>query len=1717
MASYTEMVDEFENFLRERYEDDLGQAESQGEKSVSVDFEDLEKHDHEFADEVLENPEDALEATEEAVERLSVVDTPLKVRFSNLPEGEKIKIRDLRSDHIGRFVAVKGIVKRASEVRPEVVSADFECTSCGDVYTKEQDSSKLKSPYKCDCGNRKFEVVDKDMVDVQAINIEENPRNIEGSEQPRDISIYLRNDLVDPEFQKNVTPGNEVVVNGVLKEAPQDNDSRRYDIYMEGNHVTPKETEFKDIDITDEEEERIQELAESDDILDRVVNSIAPSIYGHERVKEAIALQLFGGVRKERPDGTVTRGDMHVLLIGEPGTGKCVAPDTRVTLADGRRRDIRELVEENLEEPEEVDDGFHDRADIRLPSMDHDGRVEEKRGTRVWKRESPERMYRIRTSSGKEVEVTPSHPLFVHSRGKIRAVEAEDLEEGEFIAAPRNISVEGHNDIDIDYRESRSNNAARFDDPEELDPSMARLLAYITAEGHVQKNDDNTATAYITNSDTEVLEDVKSSLDELGLNYSERKPHEERSAREITCSSGEFASFLENLEPSLLERSRDRRVPEQVMRSTEDVRKGFLKAFIEGEGTVSRKEREISVGSTSEELLRDLETLLLSLGIRSQFRPRKDSYRLRISGGDFGRYVDRVGFVTGRKSDLSESHAGTDSNTNLDVVPHTGELLRETREGLGLSQFDFPVSRGAYQHYERLDRFPSRDNLGKVAERFRSRLENLREMRQQLEDPDWGTVREIRNSLGVSQRAVSENVQGSQTLLSRYESGRLEGNAELLEEAAATLRGEIDAMLHHEPRVRDIEGLAESGIIWERIEEVEEVEPEYDWVYDLQVEDTHNYITNNVFSHNSQVLKYVGNLAPKGKYVVGKSATGAGITATVVRDEVTDSWSLEAGALVLANKGIATIDEIDKMSSEDRSSLHEAMEQQSYHPDSEILLADGKRVRVGDYVDRLMEENRDKVIDGVNCEILPVDGLEVHSTDLENKETEKLPVDRVSRHEAPDEFVEVEFSNGRSVTVTPEHPMFADINGDIGTVRADEIEEGMFVPAPRKLPNSPQAVTLSGEKQAGTEKEVELPDRMSPELAEILGLLTAEGHSYAGSSHEIGFSNQDDRLLERMDRLMGEVFGMESTDTSNELGTVTKRWVSTRLYRWFESNFPEFMDTAEGKRIPAKVLGASEEEIRRFLVGAFAGDGGVETEAMAFSTISEGLAEDYADALSKIGVASRMQYDRSEDRWKTYVMGDSTEKFVDRVVEPADDRHGKAVEFAERSRETSRHHDVLPTSAAREIRELRRISGLSLTGEFRQHLDNGYGVQVETVEREVDNIRKRTDSVREELEDAETLAEVREAAGWSGRQLAERMEEATTSSIHYAENGGYSEARRDEMFEEAVGAAENAMEDADERLRDLENRCRLRYYRVRDVKKIPNRGEDSVEWVYDMTVEPTHNFVSNGVLLHNTISVSKANIQATLQAQTAILAAGNPKFGRFDPFEPIPEQINIGDTLLSRFDLIFPVKDKPDQEKDQKLADHVISMHREPETHVGDIETELLRKYIAYAKKNVRPELSDTAQKRLKEFYVNIRGQGSSEEGERSVPMTARQLEALIRLSEAAARARLSETVEERDAETAIDLLTYSLKQIGTDPETGEFDIDRIESGISSSDRNRMQSVQHIISELQEGEGEAVPMEDVLAEAEEQGISEEEAEKVINRLKRNGEVFEPKTGHIQKI
>ncbi len=266
-------------------------------------------------------------------------------------------------------------------------------------------------------------------------------------------------------------------------------------------------------------------------------------------------------------------------------------------------------------------------------------------------------------------------------------------------------------------------------------------------------------------------------------------------------------------------------------------------------------------------------------------------------------------------------------------------------------------------------------------------------------------------------------------------------------------------------------------------------------------------------------------------------------------------------------------------------------------------------------------------------------------------------------------------------------------------------------------------------------------------------------------------------------------------------------------------------------------------------------------------------------------------------------------------------------------------------------------------------------------------------------------------------------------------------------------------------------------------------------------------------LEQQTISIAKAGIMATLNSRCSVLAAANPKFGRFDRYKSIAEQINLPSTILSRFDLIFVVEDKPDMERDSALASHILNIHRDTSIPY-EIDPELLRKYIAYARREIRPHLTNEAMDVLREFYVGMRGGASDEDS--PVPITARQLEALVRLAEASAKIRLGDEVTADDAKRAVNLQEKCLKQVGYDPETGKVDIDKVEGRTPKSDRDKIRVVQEIIKELEEEYGGRAPTNILITEMRDRyNMSQEKVEDLIRQLKRKGIIYEPQQGYLR--
>jgi len=322
----TERIRKFKEFIEKNYYSELLESVRRGENFLVIDFKKLVEFDHKLAEILLEEPENTLKAAEQSLEEFDIKNR-FRIRVKNLPKSQKIMIRDIRSKHLGKFLTIEGVVRQKSDVRPQVVTAVFECPSCGALIPVLQLDKKLKEPRRCSCGRKgKFILKEKELVDAQGLYLEEAAEDLEGGEQPKRINVFLKDDLVSPITERKTNPGSKVRINGVVKEVPvilrTGSQSTTFDIMFEANYVEPIEEGFSDITITKEELRQIKELAKDPKIYSKLIKSVVPSIYGHEKIKEALVYQLMGGVRKVRKDGVITRGDIHILLVGDPGSGK---------------------------------------------------------------------------------------------------------------------------------------------------------------------------------------------------------------------------------------------------------------------------------------------------------------------------------------------------------------------------------------------------------------------------------------------------------------------------------------------------------------------------------------------------------------------------------------------------------------------------------------------------------------------------------------------------------------------------------------------------------------------------------------------------------------------------------------------------------------------------------------------------------------------------------------------------------------------------------------------------------------------------------------------------------------------------------------------------------------------------------------------------------------------------------------------------------------------------------------------------------------------------------------------------------------------------------------------------------------------------------------------------------------------------------------------------
>ena len=1213
MVEAHKQMEKFKEFFEMHYEKAVYESVRKGVYSLYVDFTLLSQTHPDLADELLEEPEETLRAAELSLRNFDIpIDSgfdlnKLRIRFSNLPVSQEIRIRDIRSAHLDHFIALKGIVRQTSDVRPQVVSATFECPSCGNSIKMPQLEQTFKEPSRCSCGRRgHFRLTSQDLIDSQRLVLEESSDMLTGNEQPKRLSVFLREDLVEPKMERRTTPGSKVYVTGVIKEVPIPSKtggvSTRFDLMCEANFIEGVEETYDDIQINAEDERKIKELARDPKVFEKLINSIAPSIWGHNEIKAALVLQLMGGVRKERPDGSAVKGDIHILLVGEPGTAK------------------------------------------------------------------------------------------------------------------------------------------------------------------------------------------------------------------------------------------------------------------------------------------------------------------------------------------------------------------------------------------------------------------------------------------------------------------------------------------------------------------------------------------------SSLLIYMVKAAPKARYVAGRSVTGTGISAVVVKDEFLRGWALEAGALVLANNGLLCL-----------------------HPKTEVV-CDNQIVPIESLFDvkkalngmqggtAIQYHTLEKKVPTFNIDTITMS--DVLATKIRRKKYEGL-------------MRTIKLRSGLSLKVTPDHKLLAGDN--LAWKEAQEFKVGEKLMAPLKLPDNKKKMFILDLIPDGW--KVSLNDE---EKNEIKSLVLDRFETFAAFNQEFGlrrhvlsggcaftvgqfkqvlhyfgkYEEWKQRPLEYIRKQSGE--RLKIAEVTPELGYVlgfiygdgcvreTQRRTSIGVVQSFvhQAFIDRFMDNwshVSYRRIHFVDI-VTNAVINSQRVSSFCRQMQPNSNLLGklFNVI---VGNDFSNLLKM-----------DDNVLRAFIAGllDSDGCMGDKKNGQYKVQHVEFM-FAPENKQANLNFVLALRRLdcyGKLVLKNKKWHVVHLTGrtdvEVLQREIQGYSVKAERTII-LERIRKLS-SISQKMPSKQVAQLCQEIADLSNK--SELVKKGLWSTIYY-----YKAQQLEPSRDQLIKIKENLVLPV-----EINNRIDLLVKRDYFLDEIVAIEKDFFDgYVYDLYVPGTHNFIAGGVVVHNcideldkmseedtsalhealaqqTISIAKANIQATLQARTTVLAAANPKFGRFDPYQPIAPQIAMPPPLINRFDLIFPVKDMPDKDKDTKIASHILEMHQNVASAEPEISFDLLKKFIAYGKQRVFPKLTQGAIEEIKNFYVTLRNMPQvGDSGVRPIPITARQLESLVRLAEAWARVRLSNHVTRKDAKFAIDALKSCLMQVGVDYETGQIDIDRITTGIAASTRNKIMVVRNILSDLEARGKKTIPLDEIMAEAVEKGLSESQVEEVITRLKQEGAIYEPKAGFVTRL
>ncbi|MEM3030357.1 MAG: LAGLIDADG family homing endonuclease [Candidatus Micrarchaeia archaeon] len=942
----------FETKLLEKIED-LAAAYPM-RRSLAIDYAELEKFDPDLADELLESPDKVVAAAEAALAGMGAT-LPLlpgtkftpHARFHNLPD-KSLLIQDIGSAHIEKLVCVKGVITKRTEVWPKVMIAFYECAHCGNGY-KVPLTRKGAGMSACEECRRPVRLrEDKSyFVDFQRAEAQELLERLHGGAPASHLQLDLEDDLVN-----TFVPGDTIEITGIVRIRPPllrkgSHASGTYLKYLDVMHVESVQRKFEEVEVSKEEEKRIRELAKDPEIFEKITRSIAPSIYGHDEVKQAIALQLFGATPdKELPEGGRIRSDIHILLIGDPGAAKsrflqyvkdlapksiyvsgksvsgvglCVAGDSLVQLNDAGLLRIGELVEANFNKGiEELPGAFSCAKPSRVVAVRPDLKIAFCKGSKIWRIKPPSHLIHLTTQRGKSLRVTPHTPVLVLEDSEVVWKRAGELTGREFIATTRALPPLTGRPIAL---------VSLLAHPHVRVAAPIAEWFKLAAGKLVQKYGDLTRASTALGIRREQLYEWKDAKRSRGASIAALKTI----AAEAGMPVDSLASFATSV---FVRHGRPHRLPPTL---TPDL--CYFAGLMAGDGDVSWKGSTASVRFHCKdvEFLKRVQLLVSNLfGIRARIEQSRNRIPcLRFGSLVVAELLEKLGVPSGEKSHrvdipVAVTSSGVDNVRAFlkGLFDTDGWVARPRGRGsasVGLTTASEPLAQKLLlllEWWGILAKLRCRDKRGATALLGGKKVITKR-LQYQIEIRGVDNIRRFRDAIGFSRTekraaldqllsaCVTANPNLDLVPITRFLSSLkrryllservlptfyCRGTNAMSRERLARLAG----FIKEKPEAELLHVLASSDIYWDRLSAVSKEPCLDEWVYDFTVEGSHAFAANGIIVHN---------------------------TASAERDELGEGgWVLKAGALVLASGGIASIDEFDKIDDAERGALHEVME-----------------------------------------------------------------------------------------------------------------------------------------------------------------------------------------------------------------------------------------------------------------------------------------------------------------------------------------------------------------------------------------------------------------------------------------------------------------------------------------------------------------------------------------------------------------------------------------------------------------------------------------------------------------------------------------------------------------------------------------------------------------------------------------------------------------------